>query len=169
MDRIHFHWRNKSSQLQKIQELQNSFKLSLINSDQQRIFTVAESSFRKLFKKQKQTYIRKFSVLNTQENRPTPVSASNKFILSLSEHILTDSEKAVLMKGLNFSVTYSHSNLDMACAVESVVSKLPQTLGMEFRWKIRSMSEKSSRPNMTTKEFFQQKGEYGYTCVHLCM
>jgi hypothetical protein len=43
----------------------------------------------------------------------------------------------------------------MACAVESVVSKLPQTQGMEFRWKIRSMlgKYKSSRPNMTTKEF----------------
>jgi hypothetical protein len=42
----------------------------------------------------------------------------------------------------------------MACAVGSVVSKLPQTLGMEFRWKIRSMLEKSmsSRLNMTTKE-----------------
>jgi hypothetical protein len=42
----------------------------------------------------------------------------------------------------------------MACAVESVVFKFPQTLGMEFRWKTRSMLEKSksSRPNMTTKE-----------------
>jgi hypothetical protein len=42
----------------------------------------------------------------------------------------------------------------MACSVESVVSKLPQPLGMEFRWKIRSMLEKSksSKPNMTTKE-----------------
>jgi hypothetical protein len=46
------------------------------------------------------------------------------------------------MKGLNFSVMNPHSNLDMACVVESVVSKLPQTLGMEFRWKIRSMLEK---------------------------
>jgi hypothetical protein len=36
--------------------------------------------------------------------------------------------------------------------VESIVSKLPQTLGMEFRWKIRSMLEKSSMPNMTKKE-----------------
>jgi hypothetical protein len=42
----------------------------------------------------------------------------------------------------------------MSCAVESIVSKLPQTLGLEFRWKIRFMLEKSksSRPNMTTKE-----------------
>jgi hypothetical protein len=31
----------------------------------------------------------------------------------------------------------------MACVVESAVSELPQTLGMEFRWKIRSMLEKS--------------------------
>jgi hypothetical protein len=58
------------------------------------------------------------------------------------------------MKGLNFSVTYPHYNLDMACAVESVVSKLPQPLAMEFRWKIRFMLEKCkfSKPNMTMKE-----------------
>jgi hypothetical protein len=30
----------------------------------------------------------------------------------------------------------------MACGVESVVSKLPRTPGIEFRWKIRSMLEK---------------------------
>jgi hypothetical protein len=43
----------------------------------------------------------------------------------------------------------------MVCAVESVIPKLPQTLGMEFRWKIRSMLEKfkPSIPNMTRKEF----------------
>jgi hypothetical protein len=42
----------------------------------------------------------------------------------------------------------------MACAVASVISKLPQTMGMDFNWEIRSMLEKSkfSRPNMTAKE-----------------
>jgi hypothetical protein len=51
-------------------------------------------------------------------------------------------------------MTYPYSNLDMACVVESVVSKLPQTLGMELRWTVRFMLEKSksSRPSMTTKE-----------------
>jgi hypothetical protein len=68
----------------------------------------------------------------------TSASDSKKFILNLSKHVLTDSEEAVLMKGMTFSVANPHSNLDMACAVESVVSKLPQTLGMEFRWKIRA-------------------------------
>jgi hypothetical protein len=153
-DRIHFHWRNKASLLQRIQELEDFIKSSLAISDQQRIFTAVECSFRKIFNKQKQTHIRKFSALNNQQNRPTPVSASNKFVLNLSEHTLTDAEEAVLMKGLNFSIIYPHSNLDMACTVESVVSKLPQTLGMEFGWKIRSMLEKSksTRPNVTTKE-----------------
>jgi hypothetical protein len=58
------------------------------------------------------------------------------------------------MKSLNFSATNPRSNLDMVCAVESVVSKLPQTLGMEFRWKMRSMLEKSksSMSNMTKKK-----------------
>jgi hypothetical protein len=120
--------------------LENFLKSSLINCDQQHIFTAVKSSFRKIFnKKKQQTHIRKFSVLNNQQNRPTPASASKKFILNLSEHILTDSEEAILMKGLNFFITHPHFNLDMACAVKSVVSRLPQTLDVEFRWKIRSM------------------------------
>jgi hypothetical protein len=58
------------------------------------------------------------------------------------------------MKRLNISVNYPHSTLDITCAVESVVSKLPQALGMELRWKIMSMLEKSKscRLNMTTKK-----------------
>jgi hypothetical protein len=140
----------------KIHELENLLTSSVINSDQQCIFTAVKSSFRKIFNKQNATHIRKFSVLTNQQNSvlPTPASTSKKLILHLSEHILTDSEESVLRKGLNFSVTYPHSNLDMACAVKSIFSKPPQTLGMEFRWKIGSMLQKSksSRPIMTTKE-----------------
>jgi hypothetical protein len=63
------------------------------------------------------------------------------------------------MKGVNFSVAKPHSNLDMACTVESVVSKFRETLGPEFRWKFRSMLEKSksSIPNMTKKELKAMK------------
>jgi hypothetical protein len=42
----------------------------------------------------------------------------------------------------------------MECAVDSVVRKLPQTVSMEIRWKIRSMLAKSkpSVSNATKKE-----------------
>jgi hypothetical protein len=59
------------------------------------------------------------------------------------KHVLTDPIEAVLEMGLNFLAIYSQSILDMAYAVETVVMKLPQALGMEFRWKIRFMVEKS--------------------------
>jgi hypothetical protein len=44
--------------------------------------------------------------------------------------------------------------MDMVCAGESAVSELPQTLGMEFRWRIGSMLEKSksSKRNVTKTE-----------------
>jgi hypothetical protein len=82
------------------------------------------------------------------------LSFIEKIILNLPKHILTDCDDAVFMKGLKFAVTDPHSNVDMLCAVESLISKFPQTLGMEFSWKIRSMLEKSksSRYNMTKKE-----------------
>jgi hypothetical protein len=74
--------------------------------------------------------------------------------IPVTEHVLTGSEQSVLLKGLNFAIANPHSNLDMACAVESVVSKLPQTSGMEFRWKTRSMLQKSksSTPNISKEE-----------------
>jgi hypothetical protein len=78
------------------------------------------------------------SILSNQHNGLAyPSFDFYKFTLNLSEHILTDTEEAALMKVLNFSVTYPHSNLDIACGVESVVAKLPQRLGMKIMWKIR--------------------------------
>jgi hypothetical protein len=137
--------------------MEKDLKSSLNTSDQCCIFTAVESSFRNIFNKQKATHIRTFSWLDEQQNRVSSALASEptKFVLILSKHALTDSEEAVLAKDLSFSVTYPHSILDMTCAVESVVPKLPQTLGMEFRWKIRSMLEKSksSRPNRSKKQF----------------
>jgi hypothetical protein len=43
----------------------------------------------------------------------------------------------------------------MACDAESVVPNLPGTLGMEYRWKIGTMLEKSKPAslNMTKQEF----------------
>jgi hypothetical protein len=152
VDRIHFHWHNKASQLQKIQQLENFLKSSVSNFNQQHIFTAVESSFRNIFNKQKEFDIHKLFLFNNQQNKAlcTPASDSRKLILNLS-CVLTDSEEAFLMQGLNFLVTTSHSNMDMTCAVESVFSKLRQTLGMEFRWKVKSMLGK--RMKLRNEEF----------------
>jgi hypothetical protein len=48
---------------------------------------------------------------------------------------------------LNFTIVNPHFNLDIECAVESVIPKLPPISGMEFRWKVRSMWQKSKSPN----------------------
>jgi hypothetical protein len=87
-----------------------------------------------------------------------PVPDAKKFIDYFSRHALPGSEEIILMKGLNFSVTYPHSGLDMECTVDSVW-KLPQTLSVEFRWRIRSVlaESKSSVPNVTKKEMKAMK------------
>jgi hypothetical protein len=68
------------------------------------MFTAVESSFRHIFNKQKAIHIHKFSWLYDQQNKASsaPTPDSKKFVLNLSKHILTDSEEAVLAKGLNF-------------------------------------------------------------------
>lgn len=48
----------------------------------------------------------------------------------------------VLNKGMRYAVSYSHSNLDMLCAMESLVLKLFRAKGMAFRWNIRYMLDK---------------------------
>jgi hypothetical protein len=116
-----------------------------------------ESSFKQHFLKQKEIQIRKFSVLKEQHQitkTPKPIHGSEKFIDNLSEHVLTESEESVLKEGLNFAITNRGSTLDMAYAAESVRSKLPPTLDMEFCWRIRCMLEKSRPPtsNMMKRE-----------------
>jgi hypothetical protein len=62
-------------------------------------------------------------------------------------------EEIILKKGLNSGVTVPHSNLDFACATESVVSKLPSEINMKFKWRIRSATEvKTFAPNITEAE-----------------
>jgi hypothetical protein len=81
--------------------------------------------------------------------------STDNFVLNLSKHIITESEKAVLKRGLNFALATPQSNLDMACAVESIKTKLHPVLGMEFSWKIRSMLQKSKPiiSNITREEY----------------
>jgi hypothetical protein len=81
--------------------------------------------------------------------------SADYFVLNLSKHILAESEKAVLKRGLNFALATPQSNLDIACAVESIKTKLHPVLGMEFSWKIRSMLQKSKpiTSNITREEY----------------
>jgi hypothetical protein len=55
---------------------------------------------------------------------PKGIHGSEKFVLNLSEQVLTES---VLKRGINFAVTNTVPNLDMVrvCAAESARSKLP--------------------------------------------
>jgi hypothetical protein len=58
-NRLHYQWQKKTSQLYEIRQLEEFFKSSVNRSDQQRIFTAVESSFKKIFNKQKDIHIRK--------------------------------------------------------------------------------------------------------------
>jgi 23S rRNA maturation mini-RNase III len=116
----------KTSYHKQIEHLENTVK-SLVNlQDQQRIFIAVDSSFRHIYKKKMQ--IHKFlRLIKQQEKRNISDSlmgpSTDKFVKNLSNHILTESEKAVLKRGLNFALTTPQSNLDMACAVESIKTK----------------------------------------------
>jgi hypothetical protein len=71
-------------------------------NDKNRIFSAVNSSFSKIFYKQKALHIKKFFGLVNQQ-KPTPKSVppeANKFVLNISDHVLTQSEEAVLRKGL---------------------------------------------------------------------
>jgi hypothetical protein len=50
-------------------------------------------------------------------------------------HVVSESEEAVLKKGLNFAITKPHSIMDFACAAEAPVLNLPGTLGHGIQMK----------------------------------
>jgi hypothetical protein len=51
-------------------------------------------------------------------------------VFNLLKHTVTDLEEAVLKEGLNFTIAFLHSNLDMACVMETVISNLPPLAGV---------------------------------------
>ena len=55
-----------------------------------------------------------FELNANDDDRVTNVlSESKKFVFSLPGHVLADGKKTVLQKGLNFAVSFPHSNVDM--------------------------------------------------------
>jgi hypothetical protein len=68
--------------------------------------------------------------------------------------MLSDTELAVLSKGMNYFISFPHFDLDIMCAVESAAANLPQSFGTDLRWRIRTMIEKyRNLPiNLTTEE-----------------
>ena len=55
----------------------------------------------------------------------------------------------MLNKGMSYSVSYPHSNLDMMCGMESLVLNLFPAKGMAFRWKIRYMLDKCRKTSIS--------------------
>jgi hypothetical protein len=53
---------------------------------------------------------------------------------------------------LNFTIVNVLFNLDIVCAVESVIPKLPPIFGMEFRWNVRYRLKKSKHEGIESCE-----------------
>lgn len=74
---------------------------------------------------------------------PKAINQFDKFVFSLSFHVLTESEESLPQRRLNFAVTNQLFNSDVACAAESAMTKLPPAMVVEFCWRILYMLEKS--------------------------
>jgi hypothetical protein len=115
-----------------------------------------EGSFKHNFLKQKEIQIKKFSALKDLHQitaTPKAVHGSEKFVINLSEHVLTESEESVLNRGLNFAVTNKVSDLGIVLAAESARSKLPFALSMKCcRFRCMLEIEEPFTCNITRKE-----------------
>jgi hypothetical protein len=133
--------RNKKWQLtQHLLNLESFICDAMDNVDISKIFGVVKLSCDKVFQKQKSLRIKKFQCLlskkNTIELRP-----SEKFVINCVKSTMSDSELALLNKGMNYSVSFTHSNLGLTCTGDSSASNLTPAIGMKFRWRIGAMSE----------------------------
>lgn len=84
--------------------------LSRINKSHQLRILAAVESFKHNFLMQREIQIRKvLAVKDLHQTTMTlkAIRGSEKFVLKLSEHVLTDSEESMLVRGLNFAVTNS--------------------------------------------------------------
>jgi hypothetical protein len=70
-------------------------------------------------------------MINRRQSRPTQLQIPRNISI-IFQNIFSHSEESGLVKGLNFSVMYPLSILNIASAVESLALKVSQTLGMEF-------------------------------------
>ena len=88
---------------------------------------------------------------------------NNKWVIKLSKISLTEAQKAVLSKGLNYAITHSYiPNVDYITAIESMCPKLREDDAMELRLDINSLLRKAKVPkaNLTKQEkigLFQPK------------
>jgi hypothetical protein len=89
-----------------------------------------DSSFNNVVQKQRMICIQKFSLLNNQQERTQLISTpDSEFVLILSKRVLIHSEKTILKKGFSCTVAKPYYSLDVACAVGTVASELPQNPG----------------------------------------
>ena len=62
---------------------------------------------------------------NSNSNSQLQVIDNNKWVINLSKTSLTEGQRSVLAKGLNFSIAYRYiPNVDYITAVESMCPKL---------------------------------------------
>jgi hypothetical protein len=96
-------------------------------------------------------HIHKLSMLENHRDQvgSGPASGSKKFPVNLSKYVLTDHEESVLRKSLNFTIVNFLFDLDISCAVESVIPKLPPIFVIEFKWNVRYRLQKSKSPTST--------------------
>jgi hypothetical protein len=90
--------------------------------------SAVRSSFKHNFLKQKEIQNRKFLALKDLHQTtvtPEAIHGSEKFVLNLSEHVLTESEELMLKRGRHFAVTHRVSNSDILYVAEFARSKLP--------------------------------------------
>jgi hypothetical protein len=123
--------------MKQIEHLEFCLQASLLQSDYQHIFTAVNSSYRHVYHKRRNIQIQKFLALQNVDYQTT---TNQKFVLNLSYHVFTNAKEMAPQKGLNFGVAGTYSNLDMACAAESVAWWHPNSLQL-LAWNTSGKSD----------------------------
>ncbi|KAJ4437230.1 hypothetical protein ANN_17365 [Periplaneta americana] len=145
-DRLNSHRSKKSVLIAECKHLREYFKTNTTEEDCNRILTAVNSSYQKIHKKQSESHSNKLNHLNRRNQEMIPSSSSVNHVVNLSSYNLSEAESSILNKELNFALSNPVTNLDLSCAAKAAASKLSDPQASEYRWRIRSMLEKSKPP-----------------------
>lgn len=144
----------------EIQLLEVNIKCIVDNSDYIKITNAALHSYNQVYNSTKQRQQIKLAKLKEEKSVNTRAQISNeqmneKFVVNLSNHILTESEQSLLKKGLGFNVAPKfYSNLEIIASVESNVDSLPEEQRDFYKSNVVGALKKKSKTkcNLSTDE-----------------
>ena len=124
-ERVKSSWRARQSALGSVEACLENLRSTLSSEDFEKVERICKCSSESTFKKFKELQVVKFDNLSKEiigiNEKPGDVNFRQSWVVNLSNHKLSTTEKAVLAKGPKFAVTPKINPIDIAAPIEAAL------------------------------------------------